>query len=131
MELRLGLLSLSDFQSILTFCEVLAFEERMRTSATLAGSFVHTFAVPDCGSMRAEASRRCSCFLPHPAESRITTIKYIDKKLHDSTNSNFPKLTASITVGPGVQAVADTQPVAPQGRPYVGRESQMICRCLC
>jgi len=78
------------------FFEVLAFDERMRTSVALVGSFIHT-QCKNSGDVQAEASRRSSCSLhrqQNPAYYQDTPHK---------TNSNFPELTASITPGPAEQ----------------------------
>jgi len=59
------------------FFEVLAFDERMRTSVALVGSFIHT-QCKNSGDVQAEASRRSSCSLHRQQNPAY----YQDKRPH-------------------------------------------------
>ena len=76
------------------FIEVLAFEERKRTSAALARSFMHMHAVPDCGSV--QLRRAAVAHAPRTAEHHAVKKKV--QRTRVETNSNFPQLTASVTL---------------------------------
>lgn len=61
------------------FIEVLAFEERKRTSAALARSFMHMHAVPDCGSV--QLRRAAVAHAPRTAEHHAVKKKYSEPAL--------------------------------------------------